>query len=112
MFFAKFFGEIFLKITTSAPGYFQFSQLFWFQNLLRSTENCWENEFLSQIVVRSLSSNPDQLKPFCQKVLQPLWTPRPTETWMRLSQLLVDILEAIELRPLLTDASKRPNFSK
>ena len=84
----------------------------YFQNLLRSTENCWENENLSEIVIKSLASNPDQLKPFCYKVLQPLWMPRPTQTWQQLSQLLYSIFSAVNLKQLLTDATKRPNFSK
>ena len=82
------------------------------QNLLRSTENCWENQNLSEIVTRSLACNPDQLKPFCHKVLQPLWAPRPTQTWQQLSQLLFNILSAINLKQLLTDATKRPNFAR
>jgi hypothetical protein len=62
--------------------------------------------------VKSLSANPDQLKPFLQKVLQPLWTPRATQTWQQVSKLVVSLFEAIDLQPLMTEANKRPNFSK
>ena len=50
-------------------------------NFLHSMAEPWTNPTLANLVIRSLSTCPDQIRPYFSKTIQPLWQPRASPAW-------------------------------
>lgn len=76
-------------------------------NLIISINEPWARPDLAKIVIAALASCPDQIRPYIVKVLQPLWTPRPSEAWLLVVDFLYAILETIDIGKIIKDLSDK-----
>ena len=68
------------------------------QSLLQAISKPWEDPLLADIVVESLTTCPDQIRPYFIKTLQPLWAPTPnSSTWSKVFNMLTDIFEKLDV---------------
>ena len=88
-------GLVFFDSTCGTSGN---NQNLLLQNILQSMTSYkpWKEKhmslFLSEIVIKSLASCPDQLRPYFSKALQPLWTPKEeSDTWRLVATFLTKI---------------------
>ena len=79
-------------------------------NFLLSLNEPWTKPHLAKLVISSLATCPDQIRPYFAKVLQSLWTPRHSEAWFMLIDFIYAILETIDMPKIVQDLREKPKL--
>ena len=69
----------------------------------------WKRPNIAKIVIGALGACPDQIRPFMVKILQPLWTPRHSESWFQVVDFLYSIMETLDVNKIVTELGKEGN---
>ena len=72
-------------------------------NFLHSIVEPWTNPTLANLVIQSLSTCPDQIRPYFSKTIQPLWQPRASPAWYQVIDFLHAILQGLNVDKILDD---------
>ena len=69
----------------------------------------WKRPNIAKIVIGALGACPDQIRPYMVKILQPLWTPRHSESWFQVVDFLYSIMETLDVNKIVTELGKEGN---
>ena len=69
----------------------------------------WKRPSIAKIVIEALEACPDQIRPYMVKILQPLWTPRHSESWFQVVDFLYSIMESLDVNKIIVELGKEGN---
>ena len=72
-------------------------------NFLNAICEPWTQPTLAKLVIEALSTCPDQIRPYLNKTLQPLWEPRASQNWFQVIDFLYAIFEGLDVNKIMAE---------